>query len=601
MSAGGGGHGRTAQGRVAVTGARPGSAVLLLAAALVLAGAWSYSTSFRGVLVLDDIRAIVLNESIRSLSSALVPPGERTVSGRPVANLSLALNYALAPADARNAFVARPGGPPAETVLRNLWGYHLLNLVVHLLAALALLGVLRRTFTSPELVHVIDGPPGSLSSGAGIPPSTWLTLAVALLWVVHPLQTEAVTYVIQRVESLMALFYLLTLYCAMRAWEGRGARWWSAAAIGSCALGIATKEVMVGAPLMVVAWDWLFASRRATLRRRLPLYAGLAATWIVLALLVAHEHRAPSIDLGEGMSWRYLATQAGVLTHYLRLAFVPAPLVFLYTWPIEPSFAAVAPQAVLMVVLVLLTIWGLVRRHPLSIAGAWFFLILAPTSSVLPIVTEVAAEHRMYLPLASVIATIVVGTFLAGRIAVRRVLPASPRGALVPSLIAATIVAGTAATLAGLTRDRNRDYWSEEALWRDTVEKQPSNLRARVAYGVALFTSGQVDEAEAQLRAAVALRPDDPTAAGRLGGVLAQQGKVDEAIRLLERAAALTSRGDPQVLMVLAAAQAQAGRFGHAATTASEAEQVARAQGRMEMAAELARRAAAYAARAFGQ
>ena len=541
---------------------------LACAAAIVLAAALAYSTSFRGVLVLDDIRAIARNPTIRSLSTAATPPGESTVAGRPVANLSFALNYALAPADVRDVFSpdGAPGSPPAsqaEAFLRNIWGYHALNLAIHLAAGLVLFGILRRTFATLKLRATPE----------------WLAFAGALLWVVHPLHTEAVTYVVQRVESLMGLFYLLTLYCAIRASEGRRAAPWSAASIAVCALGMATKEVMITAPILVVLWDWVFAPRPLPSARRW-LWAGLAATWVMLAMLVVNEHRAPSVDLGQGMAWRYLVTQAGVIVHYLRLAVFPSPLVFLYTWPVASSITALLPQLAVVSCLVALTVVALARRHPLGFAGAAFLLILAPTSSLLPIVTEVAAEHRMYLPLAALAACAVVGGALAGQWLLDRLAPARARARTAAAVTAGFLVVILAVTLGAATAERNRDYWSEEALWRDTVEKQPDNPRARIAYGQTLLGQRRLAEAETQLHEAVRLAPIDPIGRGRLGAVLAAQGRMDEAIGQFERAVEYSRGRDLQALLMLAAAQGDAaplprsGGNGHvgAATCASAGE-----------------------------
>jgi len=163
--------------------------------------------------------------------------------------------------------------------------------------------------------------------------------------------------------------------------------------------------------------------------------------------------------------------------------------------------------------------------------GAWFFLILAPSSSVLPIVTEVAAEHRMYLPLAAVIAAAVIGWFQLGR----RWVPSTKVG----MGVAAIALVGCAGVLAAETRARNRVYWSAESLWGDTVAKRPNDERARVAYGEALAGVGRLADAEAQFRTAIALAPDDPAARVRMGAVLAQQRRIDEAIPHLERAVAL--------------------------------------------------------------
>ncbi len=290
-----------------------------------------------------------------------------------------------------------------------------------------------------------------------------------------------------------------------------------------------TKEIAVGAPLLVLAWDWLFRPAR---RPRWTLFAALAATEIVLALLVYREHRAPSIALGGEMVWRYLLTQAAVITHYLRLAFVPTGLVFLYTWPLATSIGEVALPAVLVLALLALTIGGLVKRHPAAFAGVIFFIVLAPTSSVLPIVTEVAAEHRMYLPLAAIVALV------AALVQVAIAHVAGARGSAAAWAIAIIAVFVTLPLEVG-TRARNRVYGSDERLWADTVSKQPDNERARVAYGSVLAAKRKVPEAEAQFRAAVALDAADPVAQSRLGSALAAQGRLDEAIPPLERALAL--------------------------------------------------------------
>src|SRR6185436_19782962 len=148
--------------------------------------------------------------------------------------------------------------------------------------------------------------------------------------------------------------------------------------------------------------------------------------------------------------WSYLVTQTAVITQYLRLSLIPVPLVFDYGWPPAPSLLSVAPQAALIVALALATVWLVVKRRPIGFAGAWLFLILAPSSSVLPIATETAAEHRMYLPLAAVLATVVVS--VAHLLTRQRVLPARP--AAVAGVI---VVVATAMTYGWMTHERNRD------------------------------------------------------------------------------------------------------------------------------------------------
>jgi Flp pilus assembly protein TadD len=487
-----------------------------------------YVSSFAGVLVFDDEPAIASNPHIRRLwplTESMSAPPDTSVSGRPIVSFTLALNHALAPGDTRDVFSSMGDASPAagSPILRNLWGYHALNLTVHVLAALALFGIVRRTLQTPRMRDRF---------GAAATP---LALAIALIWAVHPLQTGSVTYVIQRAESLMGLFYLVTLYCAIRATfapTGR-ARAWLAAAIIACALGMATKEAMATAPLMVVAWDFVFGGR-SDRGGRWPLYTGLAATWIVLEVLVAGGHRTHAVGLGfaEWPWWRYLMTQAGVVVHYLRLSIVPWPLVLDYDWPASRSIGSVAPQALLLVGLLALTVWGLRRRSPAAFAGAWFFVILAPTSSVVPIVTEVAAEHRMYLPLAAVVAVVVLGAY-------RETIGASPHRSERAALIGGLTVAAVVAALSIATDARNRDYHSYEGIWLDTIQKQPANARARTNYATALLLRRDYAAAEPHLRAAVAAKPEFAEAQADLGVALCARGAIDEGISHLERAIAI--------------------------------------------------------------
>lgn len=479
----------------------------------------AFSNSFDGAFVLDDIPAIVESSNVRSLSplsEALDAPAESTVSGRPTVSFTLALNYALSTREE----------PPVP------YPFHVGNLVIHILAALTLYGVVRRTLQSPALAERFNHC------------ATPLAGAIALLWTVHPLQTASVTYIVQRAEALMGLFLLLTLYCAIRA-HGSRRMMWTVLAVISCALGMGSKEVMVVAPLVVVAWDWFFATGVTTpnaqhptaketngLRSRRGLYAGLAATWVVLAINVWSEARPGSVGFGfeEWPWWRYLATQAGVILHYLRLAIVPSPLVLDYGWPPVESLVRALPAVIAVSALLAITIFGVIRRHPASFVGVVFFLVLAPSSSVLPIVTEVAAEHRMYVPLASVIAFFVLGGFV---ISERRRIPLA---------VGAAAVAIAAGVLGWLTYERNQDYASEERIWADTIRKRPDNPRARINYGVALIENGRTSEAEPHLRKAVALAPDDDEAQLGLGALLCSTGRCDQGLPHLRRAAEI----DPQ-------------------------------------------------------
>src|SRR5690349_7290498 len=158
----------------------------------------------------------------------------------------------------------------------NTWSYHLTNLVIHVSAALVMFGILRRTLQGARL----RGEYGTQANG--------LAAAVAVCWAVHPLQTESVTYIIQRMESMMGLFLLLTLYCLIRGDDSPRRVGWYATAVVCSTLGMGSKETMVVAPIIVLLYDRIFlvASWRELCKKRSALYAGLAASWLVLISLV---------------------------------------------------------------------------------------------------------------------------------------------------------------------------------------------------------------------------------------------------------------------------------------------------------------------------
>jgi tetratricopeptide (TPR) repeat protein len=454
------------------------AATLLAVLALVF-----YRNSFSVPFVYDDVPAIAGNPSLQSVASALSPPPHLTTSGRPLVNVTLALNYAV-------------GGTEVHS-------YHSVNLALHILGALTLLGIVRRTLQRSPLQARFGAEASALS------------FVVAAIWMLHPLQTESVTYVVQRAESLVGLFYLLTLYAFMRGLESPAPRAWFALSVTACALGMASKEVMVSAPLLVLLYDRTFGSGsfRAAWRNHRGLYLGLAASWLVLAGLLASTGgtRDGSAGFGQGMAWwAYAFTQAKAIVLYLRLSFWPAPLVFDYGNALVPVAAAL-PYAAIVVALFSGTVVAVRRRPALGFAGIWFFAILAPSSSIVPVVTETMAEHRMYLPLAAVTACVVLGVFAwLGR----RSLP---------------LLAVTALVLGLGTTRRNETYRDHVALWTDTVDKMPANPRAHNHLGAALSAVGLETEALHHYQEALRLDPQDVKLRFNVATALFRAGRVDEA------------------------------------------------------------------------
>ncbi|HVM60765.1 MAG TPA: glycosyltransferase family 39 protein [Verrucomicrobiae bacterium] len=490
---------------------------------IVAAGIAAYCGSFQGPFIFDDVPSIPENPYIRHLwplHRALFSPPYSTLDVRPVVCLTLAGNYAVGGLDVR--------------------GYHAFNLAVHLLSALVLFGIARRTLEE-----------GSFRDRLGAA-AAWLAAAITLIWEVHPLQTESVTYIIQRTELLMGLFLLLTLYCTLRGSRSDHPRAWYLLAVVSCALGMGCKQVMVIAPLIVLLYDRVFlaSSFRELWRKRAGLYPGLAATWLLLAVLVANTpHRTAGYRIGGPAPWNYLMTETGVILYYLRLCFWPHPLVIDYLdWPVASSLDDVLLPGVAVVGLLGATVWAFRHRPWLGFLGAWFFLILAPTSSFVPVAGELAAERRMYLPLAAVVTIAVVGAFLIGK----RLL--IKHHGSIPGCVA---VASVVVVLTFLTIQRNRDYRSDVTIWQDTVDKRPHNTRAQnnLAWLLATLDPPNADPAR--------------------------------AVALAERACQSTGYQAAPYLDTLAVAYAAAGRFNDAIATAQKAIDLARAAGQTQVVAQV--------------
>ena len=349
-----------------------------------------------------------------------------------------------------------------------------------------------------------------------------IAFATALLWTVHPLLSESVDYVVQRGELLMGLFYLSTLYCFIRSLDSPRPRAWQVAACITGALAIGSKEVAVSVPLAVLLYDWLFVP--GPLRTRLPVHAALWALVLVGGIAVA-QARAGAFPEGGLTSWQYLQTQAGVIAHYLRLAFWPSPLVVdYYGWPPAESLVSVLLPGLLIVTLIALTVWSLGRRSRLAFLGAIFFMVLAPTSSVIPLSNEIAAERRMYLPLAAIVTLVVLGTYEALVALARRV--GQPR---LVSAVGLAVLVPAAVLLGSATVRRNAEYRTAISIWTDAVAKRPNNARGHTNLGFAFDEAGRSDEAIAAYEQALRVEPGFVTAQRNLVATRMRRGQLPEA------------------------------------------------------------------------
>ncbi|MFT3829831.1 MAG: tetratricopeptide repeat protein [Opitutaceae bacterium] len=457
-----------------------------VAALLALGVLAVYANSLGGPFVFDDIASIRDNPTIRQLwplSVPLSPPSEfgLTVCNRPLLNFTLALNYAA-------------GGLAPR-------GFHVVNTLIHLAAAGVAFGLARRTVrywrrgTTPREAVLFAG-------------------TVAALWALHPLLTEAVTYIIQRGESLAGLFTLLSLYAFVRAHDG-GRPWrWTTVAVLAAHAAAATKEIGVLVPVLTVLYDRTFLadSWRSVWQQRRWRHLAIASAWLLLAgIMLAGGGRGGTATLGFAELGRYWLTQLEAVAHYLRLTFWPRPLVFEYGYRYASSPLAVLPAALLVFALGAATLRAAWRGHPAGFLGCWFFLGLAP-ASLMPNTIQVIVEHRMYLPMLAPL-TLLVGFAFAGG-GVRWLIPC----------------AALALTGGALTVVRNRDYRTELALWSDTVAKCPEGARAWAALGAVWYEAGEFEKAVDCSQRAVRLDPALPAPHINLGLACEVLGRDVEAV-----------------------------------------------------------------------
>ena len=518
---------------------------------LIVAACAVYGPSLNAPFTFDDEASIVENKSIKQLWPLIDDaqhPGplnlrtQNPTAGRPLVNLSFALNY--------------------EFENLSPLGYRAFNLILHILSTLLMFAIVRRLLRLDFFARRFDDA------------SSPLAFMAALLWMVHPLQTDSVMYVTQRTELSVGFFYLATLYCSLRYWDsatiGNLVRWLLLATL-SCFAGMACKEVMVTAPVVVLLFERTFIAstfRRAWIRSW-PLYLGLFASWGLLVALNWNGPRSNSagfhLELSAYIWW---FTQVKVLWMYLKLACWPWPLRIHYHLPYLNTFSAAWPWLMASLVLVTVTSILLWRRWSLGYAFAWIILILSPTL-IVPILTEVAAERRMYLPLAAFVTLFVAGGFTV--LQKMQSLGAVSTGRSADSRWPTTTICVISCLLAiggsVVAARRAAVYQHEVGLWAESVAQDPEDVVAQYnmghapvktaskerikesinyfqnavqlepkyteAYnnlGNALMETGQLLEAIANYRQAVELQPDFATAQYNLAAALAEAGDWNEAI-----------------------------------------------------------------------
>ncbi|HEY5973317.1 MAG TPA: tetratricopeptide repeat protein [Geobacteraceae bacterium] len=480
--------------------------LLLCCLLLSLVGLAAYSNSFSVPFSFDDTKNILANPAINNFSAKGPLPLLRASRGG--VDLTFLANLSL------------HGWTPL--------GFHLVNLAIHLATALLVYALVSMIERTPFWVGRDD------TGGTRV-----IAFFTALLFVAHPLQTQAVTYIVQRYTSFTTLCYVASVFC-----YGRGrliglshrtgrAVWWCAGAFVLALLAMRSKEIAYTLPFAVILFEACFFS--GSLKRRLGISAAFLATLVVIPLtflggvrswpeLVAAVDRFTRVQTTMSRS-DYLFTQFKVIVTYLRLLVLPVNQNLDYDYPPAHSFAEprVWLSFLLLAVLAGTAAWLFLRtRH--SGSGApwqrlvafgilWFFLALAVESSILPFV-DVIFEHRVYLPSVGAflaISAAVLGPFGAG-------IPRSGR-AVLWGLVAVCLV------LAMVTFKRNMVWATEISLWEDVTSKSPKSSRSWNNLAYAYLKERLPYKALPALIRSIELDGSHPDAWNNLGLALEQTGR----------------------------------------------------------------------------
>ncbi|MDZ7832227.1 MAG: tetratricopeptide repeat protein [Desulfobacterales bacterium] len=505
--------------------------ILILTAVVFLI----YSNTLNSPFVFDDTGYITEDPAIRMTDLSWENIKQAALEGRPknrlLPNISFAINY----------YVGH----------YNVLSYHLTNIIIHLASGLVLFFLVRLTLArfAPAIGTNPWAAPGAIAFFA------------ALIWLVQPVNTQAVTYIVQRMTSLMVFFYILSLF--LYAW-GRS-RWQdtgrltpkAAAALFGCGLAgicaVISKQNAGMLPVMILAYEWFFFQdlRLSLSRKQVYWIIGVSAVFIAIALLylggdplerILRAYTRREFTLAERVmtEWR-------VVIYYITLFFYPHPtrLILDHDYPL--SIAPVQPMTTLICLVALITLAGLTlylaRRHRLiAFCLLWFLANLVIESSVIGI--EIIYEHRTYLPFMFLIAG---GVHLA----LTRIRPTK---AALAGLCIITVVFSIWA------HQRNTIWQSRVAFWADNAKKAPNDFRPHHDLGAAFYDAGQIDNAINQYRKALALKPGHADTLNNLGNAFKRKGRMNQAITYYNRAIKINPR-HTKARINLAGALIQQGQF----------------------------------------
>jgi protein O-mannosyl-transferase len=474
----------------------PAYTYLFSAILLCLLGILIYSNTFQSPFCFDDHRYIVGNFAIKNLSDTAAI--WNFYPARFLPNLSFALNFHF-------------NGLSVST-------YHLVSLGLHLASTLLVWGLMLLTLSTPALR-------GEKIAGR----APWIAFFTGLIFVAHPLQTQAVNYITQRTVTMAAFFYLasLCLYIKARSAGQKGSasgakRIYYILSLLMASLGMFTKETVITLPVMILLYEFSFLrvpGEGVRWRPALPFLLTLA--FIPLTMLftkpVAMALSPMSWGRSNFTSINYLWTEFRVIVEYIRLLFIPIDQNLDYAYPlVQKLFELPTLASLLLLIVVLALAVKLFARHRLMAFGIfWFFLTLSPESSLI-LLADPILEHRLYLPMAGFCIFLVSALYFFIKDSRFRIM------------IALTLILGCACSL--LTYHRNAVWKDEISLWSDVIRKSPGNARAYTHRGIAYENRGDLARAVADYNKAIEVNPYYYVAYGSRGNICLGKGALEEAL-----------------------------------------------------------------------
>jgi len=471
---------------------------LISIAVILCLGVVVYSNTFSCSFHFDDFQSIPSNPFIRDLHKLhniwVFWPC------RFITYLSLALNYHF------NGL--------------HVWGYHLVNLAIHLIAAVLVGWLVLLTLSTPAMK-------GDKIAGH----ANTIALFAAMVFVAHPLQTEAVTYIVQRAASLAALFYLASLCLYIRSRLHEDSRPYYIGSLLAAMLAMFTKEIAITLPLMIMFYEFCFLRTKKSMGWR-PIAPFFLISFIIpLTTVLTRSVNIQGLnrlyEAPPGISpIHYFLTQLRVMMTYIRLMFVPLNQNMDYDYPVYRHLfeAPVLAGAISLMAI----LWGakqlFAKYRLVSFSILWVFITLLPESSFFPI-KDLIVEHRLYLPLAGY------SIFLASGAYYLTDGKAFKTAAIVLTMIIACY--------AFLAFQRNKIWENELTLWNDALQKSPGKVRPYNNRGTAYFVLGQYAKAISDYNKALALNPRFEEALANRGLVYYRQGKIAQAFSEYDKAIAI--------------------------------------------------------------